>query len=190
VGSWSPTFFVFGAGDLAMRKVTQAIESSAIPREGTRSQGSDVAERVTRVATPIVAALGIELVAVRYGGGKAGGTVRVTIDKPGGVTLDECARVSRAVGHALDVEDPIEHRYTLEVSSPGLDRALEGPSDYRKSVGRLVRVKTRAPWEGPRVMTGRLKGVEGDAVCVADEAGEEWTIPWQAIVQARLEVEW
>ncbi|MBI3608815.1 MAG: ribosome maturation factor RimP [Nitrospirae bacterium] len=161
-----------------------------MPSEGARSQPSEVADRVTRVAAPIAAALGIEVVAVRYGGGKTGGTVRITIDKPSGVTLDECARVSRAVGHALDVEDPIEHRYTLEVSSPGLDRALEEPSDYQKSVGRLVRVKTRAPWEGPRVVTGRLKGIEADSVCVADEMGQEWAIPWSAIVQARLEVEW
>ncbi len=171
---------------MRMRKLTQAIGSPAQPR----SQASDVVESVTRVAVPIAAALGIEVVAVRYGGTKAGGTIRITVDKPSGVTLDDCARVSRAVGHALDVEDPIEHRYTLEVSSPGLDRALEGPSDYQKAVGRLVRVKTRAPWEGPRVVTGRLKGIEADVVRLADETAQEWTIPWQAIVQARLEVEW
>ena len=163
------------------------------PTRGVEASGggpADVEQRVARVAEPIAAALGVEVVAVRYAGTRTAGTVRITVDRPGGVTLDDCARLSRAVGHALDVDDPIEHRYTLEVSSPGLDRALETPRDYEKAVGRRVRVKTRPPWEGPRLVIGRLAGGEPDAVRVEGEAGESWTIPRSAIVQARLEVEW
>ena len=163
------------------------------PIRGVEASGGrpdNVEQRVARVVEPIAAALGLEVVAVRYAGTRTAGTIRITIDKPGGVTLEDCTRVSRAVGHALDVDDPIEHRYTLEVSSPGLDRALETPRDYEKAVGRRVRVKTRSPWEGDRVVIGRLAGVEPDAVRVEGEADESWTIPRSAIVQARLEVEW
>jgi len=151
---------------------------------------ADIAERVSRVATPIVTALGLELVAVRYAGRGSGGTMKITIDKPDGVTLDDCTRVSRAVGHALDVADLIEHRYTLEVSSPGLDRPLERAGDYEKSIGRLVRITTRLPWEGPRVVIGRLNGMETDTVRLEDETGAELAIPLGAIARARLEVEW
>jgi len=150
----------------------------------------DISERVSRAADSIVAALGLELVAVRYAGRAGGGTLKVTIDKPGGVTLEDCTRVSRALGHALDVEDLIEHRYTLEVSSPGLDRPLERVADYEKSIGRLVRVTTLSSWSGPRVVIGRLNGVETDAIRVQDEQGAEMQIPLGAISRARLEVEW
>ena len=162
------------------------------PTGGIEASGggpADVEQRVARVAEPIAAALGVEVVAVRYAGTRAAGAVRITVDKPGGVTLDDCARLSRAVGHALDVDDPIEHRYTLEVSSPGLDRALETPRDYDKAVGRRVRVKTRPPWEGPKVVIGRLQHVDAEAIRIEAEEGER-TIPRSAIVQARLEVEW
>ena len=162
------------------------------PTGGLEASGggpADVEQRVARVAEPIAAALGVEVVAVRYAGTRAAGAVRITVDKPGGVTLDDCARLSRAVGHALDVDDPIEHRYTLEVSSPGLDRALETPRDYDKAVGRRVRVKTRPPWEGPKVVIGRLQHVDAEAIRIEAEEGER-TIPRSAIVQARLEVEW
>lgn len=162
------------------------------PTGGVETSGGrpdDVEQRVARVAEPIAAALGVEVVAVRYAGTRTAGTVRITVDKPGGVTLDDCARLSRAVGHALDVDDPIEHRYTLEVSSPGLDRALETPRDYEKAVGRRVRVKTRPSWEGPRLVIGRLKHVDAEAMCIEAEDGE-WTIPCDRIAQARLEVEW
>ncbi len=160
------------------------------PRPARDTRREDAAGTVSRVVEPIVAALGVELVAVRCGGTRTAGTVRVIIDKPGGVTLDDCTRVSRALGHALDVEDPIEHRYTLEVSSPGLDRVLETPRDYGKAVGRLVRIKTRPTWDGPRVVVGRLTATDAEMVQVVGTTGELWTVPLGAIAQARLEVEW
>jgi ribosome maturation factor RimP len=91
----------------------------------------------------------------------------------------------------LDVEEPIDHRYTLEVSSPGLDRPLEDRRDFEQAVGRLARVKTRPSWDGPRLLIGRLKGVEPEAVRIEEgEDGREWSVPWDAIAQARLEIEW
>lgn len=170
--------------------VRQAVEQD-VDGEATRSGSGSLETRVARVAEPIAAQLGVSLVSVRYVGSRTAGTLRLTIDKPGGVTLDDCTRLSRAVGHALDVEEPIEHRYTLEVSSPGLDRALEGRRDFEDAVGRLVRIKTRAAWDGPRVLVGRLKGVEAEAVTIEERDGERlWSLPLDAIAHARLEVEW
>jgi ribosome maturation factor RimP len=170
--------------------VTQVAETDVDGRE-QRSGWGALEARVARVAAPVAAQLGVSVVSVRYVGSRTAGTLRVTIDKPGGVTLDDCTRLSRAVGHALDVEEPIEHRYTLEVSSPGLDRALEGRGDFEGAVGRLVRVKTRPSWEGPRLLVGRLKGVAAEAVTIEDrDEGREWALPFEAIAHARLEVEW
>jgi ribosome maturation factor RimP len=154
---------------------------------------SEVEERVARVAEPIAAGLGLNLVNVRYQGTRTHGALRLTIDKPGGVTLDDCTRLSRALGHALDVEEPIDHRYALEVSSPGLDRPLNERRDFEQAVGRRVRVKTSPSWEGPRLLIGRLQGLDAAAVRIADGDGEgnrEWSVPWEAIAHARLEVEW
>jgi ribosome maturation factor RimP len=172
--------------------VRQAVEQD-VDGEAARSGSGSLETRVARVAEPIAAQLGVSLVSVRYVGSRTAGTLRLTIDKPGGVTLDDCTRLSRAVGHALDVEEPIEHRYTLEVSSPGLDRALEGRRDFEDAVGRLVRIKTRAAWDGPRVLVGRLKGVEAEAEAVTIEerdGARVWSLPLDAIAHARLEVEW
>lgn len=164
---------------------------AGVERSRTDPEGRDVEGRIGRLAAPLAGALGVSLVRVRYQGTRTSGTVRLTIDKPGGVTLDDCTRLSRALGHALDVEEPIDHRYTLEVSSPGLDRPLEDPRDFEQAVGRLARVKTHSSWDGPRLLIGRLQGVTPEAVRIAEgESGREWSVPWEGIAQARLEVEW
>ncbi|MFZ5862745.1 MAG: ribosome maturation factor RimP [Nitrospirota bacterium] len=168
----------------------QAVEADVDGETGRSSWGA-LETRVVRVAEPIAAQLGVSLVSVRYAGSRIAGTLRLTIDKPGGVTLEDCTRLSRALGHALDVEEPIEHRYTLEVSSPGLDRPLNGYRDFEGAVGRLVRVKTRESWDGPRIVVGRLKGVDAGAATIEErDGGREWSVPFDAIAQARLEVEW
>lgn len=159
------------------------------PAQATHDERNEVERRVAQVAEPITTRLGLRLMSVRYHGTRTTGTLRLTIDKPGGVTLEDCTRVSRAVGHALDVDAPMDHRYTLEVSSPGLDRPLEGRNDFEQAVGRLVRLKTAPSWEGPRVVLGRLTGLEPGGVAV-DAEGQRWSVPWEAIAQARLEVEW
>lgn len=157
----------------------------------THPERHEIEDRIARVAEPIAASLGVTLVRVRYQGTRTSGALRLTIDKPGGVTLDDCTRLSRALGHALDVEEPIDHRYTLEVSSPGLDRPLEDRRDFEQAVGRLARVKTHPTWDGPRLLIGRIKGVEPAAVRIEDaEGNRELSVPWEAIAQARLEVKW
>lgn len=168
----------------------QAVEAD-VDGGTERSEWGELETRVARVAEPIAAQLGVSLVSVRYAGNRMAGTLRLAIDKPGGVTIEDCTRLSRALGHALDVEESIEHRYTLEVSSPGLDRPLDGRRDFEGAVGRMVRVKTRGSWEGPRLVVGRLKGVEAEAVTIEErDGGQEWSVPFDAVAHARLEVEW
>jgi ribosome maturation factor RimP len=118
-----------------------------------------------------------------------GGTLfRVFIDRESGVGLQDCQRVSERLGVILDVEDPIERSYTLEVSSPGLDRPLWSKNDYQRFAGRLARIKTREPLDGKRHFRGRLAGVEEDIV-VLENREERVTIPFPTIESGRLEVE-
>ncbi len=134
--------------------------------------------------------------------------LRVYIDKPEGVTLDDCEQVHQSLGHALDVEDPIPHAYTLEVSSPGLDRPLKRREDYRRSLGKLVSLKLRRPFDGQWRVVGRLIDVSDEGVTLfvpplnqgraAQQASQRsiqhqtqptTQIDWEGIAEARLEVE-
>jgi ribosome maturation factor RimP len=147
-------------------------------------------ETVTAIAARVVARLGLELDRVQVALGKKQSVVRVFVDKEGGVTIDDCQRVSEELGTVLDVEDPIEGHYDLEVSSPGLDRPLLEESDYRKFAGRLVRLHTYGPVEGTRDFVGVLVGLEGGVVRVHDQAtGRNMEIPYEKVAKARLEVE-
>jgi ribosome maturation factor RimP len=110
------------------------------------------------------------------------------VDRPGGITLAELSRISRVVGDLLDVHDFIAGPYTLEVSSPGLTRALKKPEDYQRYVGRLVRLTTRAPWEGRQVHLGILQGLQDDQVCLR-EGDSLLCIPLREIARARLDID-
>jgi ribosome maturation factor RimP len=113
---------------------------------------------------------------------------RVFIDRDSGVGLEDCERVSERLGVLLDVEDPIESSYTLEVSTPGLDRPLRTKRDYERFAGRLARIKTRERFHERRRFHGRLAGMEGENVLLEEE-GQTRSIPLSAIDSARLEVE-
>ena len=119
--------------------------------------------------------------------------VRVFIDKPEGVTHEDCANVSNEISVILDVEDLIPNRYTLEVSSPGLNRGLYKRADYERFAGSLVRIRIAEPIEGRRNYKGRLRGIEGDeAVIIAEtgaEAGTEFRFHLSQIAKANLEPE-
>jgi ribosome maturation factor RimP len=116
------------------------------------------------------------------------GILRLFVDRPGGINLGEITRISRVVADLLDVHDLISGSYTLEVSSPGLTRALKKPQDYQRYVGRLVRVTTRAPWEGSQVHCGILQGLQEDQVCL-QEGDSLLCIPLSEIARARLEID-
>jgi ribosome maturation factor RimP len=143
-----------------------------------------VAERVT-------SGRGFELVDVEVK--RAGGShlVRLFVDKPGGIGLDDLQSVSEEVSAILDVEDPIESTYTLEVSSPGLDRPLKGEADYRRYKGRLARLSSYEPLEGRRHWTGRIVSVEAGIVSLRleNEGNAVARIPLDKVAHGRLEVE-
>lgn len=153
---------------------------------------TQVAQRVQEVAVPILWTMGIELVEVVCVGQGPRMTVRVCIDKSGGVSLGDCEQVHKALGHALDVADPIPHAYTLEVSSPGLDRPLKARSDYQRVMGKLVNVKFTRPFEGQWRAIGRLQGVDDAGIEVVLPQGKQERVErftWEWIASARQEVE-
>ncbi len=150
--------------------------------------------KVRELANGTVDRAGYDLVDLEYRREPGGWTLRLYIDKDGGVTLEDCQRVSHEIGTLLEVEDPIPHRFNLEVSSPGLDRPLKSATDFRASVGKLVRASVCEPIEGRRNFRGRLVAVDGtdDApvLRIEDEAGEVHGIDASRLDRARLVFEW
>jgi ribosome maturation factor RimP len=135
---------------------------------------------------PAIEALGYQLVGVEYrSGGPGGALLRVYIDNEPGITADDCERVSYQVSGLLDVNDPIPGHYTLEVSSPGLDRLLFRREDYERFAGNLVKLRMAVPQAGRRKYQGRLLRLE-DGNVVVEQDGEEVTLALDQIEQARL----
>jgi len=146
----------------------------------------EVGDRLRELCRGGVEALGFELVDVELAGGGRSPTLRVYIDSPVGITVDNCADVSRQLSAIFDVEDPLPSSYTLEVSSPGLDRPLVRPEDFRKRVGATVKLKLRRPDEaGRRNFTGSLMEATDDGVVVEVDK-ERFSLPYTAIERARL----
>ena len=128
--------------------------------------------------------LGIELVAVELSGGDTS-IVRIYIDTPNGVTVDDCAKASRQFSAILDVEDPISNKYTLEVSSPGMDRPLAKPIHFKAIVGQDVKIKMATLVNGRRRFTGEL--IEAtDEFAVVEVDGEQTELPYSDMDKARL----
>jgi ribosome maturation factor RimP len=133
---------------------------------------------------PALAAMGFELADLDAHLGRRG-LLRLYIDRDGGVTVDDCQRVSEQVGALLDVEDPLPGSYVLEVSSPGFDRRLRTRAHFERFVGERVRIELKDPRDGRRNFVGRLSGVEDDdALLEAD--GQVWHLPLNDIAVARL----
>lgn len=131
----------------------------------------------------------IELVEVDLARGPRGWLLRLIIDKQEGVSLDDCERTSRQLAAELDAEDLIPTSYTLEVSSPGLDRPLRTEADFRRFTGRLIAVSTTEQIRGQRHIVGRLADFGGGIARIVDARGAEYTVPLEKIAKARLEVE-
>jgi ribosome maturation factor RimP len=149
-----------------------------------------MADRVKAVAERVTSSRGFELADVeikRQGGGHL---VRLFVDKEGGIGLDELQSVSEEVSAILDAEDPIPSAYTLEVSSPGLDRTLKTEADYKRFLGRLARISSYELVDGRRHWTGRLDSFEDGIVTVSLEKEKTLArIPFSRISHGRLEVE-
>lgn len=146
------------------------------------------AERLHDIVAPICDDLDLELVDLEY----RGGVVRVTVDKPGGVDIDAIAKATRAVSRAFDEHDPVAGRYTLEVSSPGLERSLRTPAHFQRAVGSKVRIKTRPGVEGERRVEGVLRAADDAEVTVTLDppAAGERQVRYDDIERARTVFEW
>ena len=142
-------------------------------------------ERLQGLIEAAIAGFGFELLGVQLLRQGSHSKLRVYIDNENGITVDDCARVSHQVSGVLDVENPIPGHYTLEVSSPGLDRPLFKPEHYERHKGCRISVKLQVPMEGRRNFKGALLGMQDSSVRL-DEDGVEWLIPFDLVGTARL----
>ena len=133
---------------------------------------------------------GLELLATEVVGNGPKAVLRLIVDSPDGVTLDQCSAISRQASVLLDVEDPIRHTYTLEVSSPGLDRKLYSPDDYRSFIGERINVRMDPSFRDHRGVTGELVGIEDGIVSVSDDKDQVVNLPLEQVFEARIEVDW
>ena len=145
-----------------------------------------VAERVTAVVAPVVDGLDLQLYDVE----QQGGAVRVLVDRPGGVDLDAITEATRRISRALDDADPIEGHYTLEVSSPGLERPLRTPAHFAGAVGTTVNVKTRPGTEGERRVAGVIEDVDDTGVTIRLDDGATRGLRYEEIERARTVFAW
>jgi ribosome maturation factor RimP len=157
---------------------------------------ASVVEAVRPIANRVAATHGVEIYDVQYRREAAGMVLRVQIDRPGpaavaeeSVSVDDCARVSRDLSAVLDVEDVIPSAYTLEVSSPGLDRPLRGAGDYQRFAGRRAKLVVKPAVDGQGFFRGRLAGLEGADVILESDDGTRHRVPLDFITRANLEVE-
>ncbi len=153
------------------------------------AEKGEILAKVTSLVQRAVEGLGFELVHIDLEKQRGAWFLRIYIDKPNGVTLDDCAQASRQVSTELDVEDVVPGRYTLEISSPGLDRPLRTDADFLRFVGRKVFIQTREPLQQQRNFVGLLKSLEAGVVTLQDARGALWAIPRNLITKARLEIE-
>jgi ribosome maturation factor RimP len=169
-------------------------ESSQVETVENTEKGEDRFEEIRKAIVSVLRSIELELFDLEYLGNSRQGILRVTIDKPGGVRLDDCERASRNIGPLLDVYDPIDHRYTLEVTSPGLDRPLRNLGEFNREIGKRVAIKTRNPIHSQKVFSGRLISVEenGNITILEEERNRsvQTTISYDNVLAANLEVEW
>lgn len=151
--------------------------------------GTPVRDRLIELMEPLLAQLGYELVDLDYAPGRTQALVRLYIDRPEGVGIEDCERVSHEVSALLDVNDPVPTAYTLEVSSPGLDRVLRRPEHFERFVGQRVWVELVAPRDGRRRYTGTLVAANAAGVEL-NVGGVAVALPHVEIGRARLAPEW
>ena len=148
-----------------------------------------ITERVEKIAGNSVKDANLELVHVEIGGTGRKPTVRIFIDKPGGVTIEDCSAISLSVGKILDEEDFIPSAYTLEVSSPGLERGLYNLNDFQRFIGEKAKVKINEPINGQKNFRGKISAVENENVIFEDITSGMVNIPYRTVTKANLEID-
>ena len=153
-------------------------------------------EQIRAIAERVARSRGLEIWDIQSRRETSGHVVRVFIDRPGpaatpedSVSIEDCEQVNRELGTILDVEDPLPFTYTLEVSSPGLDRPLRDADDYRRFAGRLAKIVVSEPVDNQKAFEGRLRGLEHEDVLLEAPNGRQHRLPLRLITRGRLEVE-
>ena len=149
---------------------------------------SPLVRRLIQLVEPVVEGFGCELVELQFRREAPGWVLRLVIDNENGIGIDDCARISREVAHLLEVEDPIEQSYSLEVSSPGLDRPLKSERDFLRCKGKKAKVVVREPIDGQNQCIGRIEDVTEESVTLRTEHGI-MDIPFTRMKKARLVIE-
>ena len=144
---------------------------------------------IVPIVEPVVSGMGYQFWGLDCQTGRRTAQVRVYIDREKGVTLDDCSQVSEQLSAVLDVEDPIRMPYTLEISSPGINRLLFSVDQMQDAVGSKVRIKTSWPIEGRKNFSGFLEGVEQEHVRVKMHGNESFEIPLNAVRNVKLDVD-
>jgi ribosome maturation factor RimP len=152
---------------------------------------ADVVSKIREIAERVAGSEGLEIVDVALLGGGSARTLRIVIDKPEGVTHADCELVSQQVGTILDVEDVVPGgRYTLEVSSPGVERKLSRPGEFERFVGRKVKIWLREPVEDRRHWVGALAGFQEGIITLEPVPGKSIRIPLTQVERANLKFDW
>ncbi|MFH1790665.1 MAG: ribosome maturation factor RimP [Candidatus Omnitrophota bacterium] len=147
---------------------------------------SDIIQRVEELVLPVIHGEGAELIEITYKREGAVNVLRMFVDKPSGVTLDELSGINTRISEMLDTNMVIDEEYTLEVSSPGLDRILKARKDFEWALGKDIKISTYAPVEGDNVFIGKLVGLSEGAVVIKGKDGVSREIPSDKIAKARL----
>ena len=150
---------------------------------------ADLTTRIRGIAQKVADDRQVELVHVEIAGTKRDSVVRIYIDKPEGVTLDDCSLFSRDVEGVLDLDDIIPSRYVLEVSSPGIERELYSLEDFRRFEGRLAKVKTNLTIEGQKTFVGPITVIDGETITVEDRSLGTVSFSYGDVAKANLKID-
>ena len=153
-----------------------------------QEEAIEIVDRVRELVDPYLKANGAELIEIIYRREQPGMVLRLLVDTPGGITIDECEAINNYLSEFLDSQNVIEEHYVLEVSSPGLDRPIKTDRDFERVMGREITVNTFEPVDGKKTIEGTLVGMNKDEVVVESD-GISTVVPRQKIAMARLKIE-
>ena len=189
----SPLFLMIGtraafAGDNREYRIRACLKKALERQVGKMSRKEEYEQKAEALLSPIVESNGFELVDVEYVKEAGNWYLRGYIDKPGGITVNDCETVSRAFSDRLDEDDFIEDSYIMEISSPGLDRPLKKEKDFARSIGKLVEIRTYRPIEKQKEFCGELTAYDNNSVTI-DEEGTPRTFDKKDIALVRLAID-
>jgi len=148
-----------------------------------------IEQRIKDIATKAAKENGVEFVHLHIAGRKRNQVVRVFADKEGGITIDDCSKVSRSIEAVMDADDFMPGSYVLEVSSPGLDRELYSLADFKKFAGEAAKVKLKEEVDGPKALNGRIVSVDGNNIVFEDRSAGEVSFSYDSVKKANLKVD-